>query len=475
MKSLKIVVVGGGISGLATAFHLCELKRAGDLALEITLLEEKSHFGGVIQTRQENGFLLESGPDSFLTEKPQALDLCKRLGIESEIIPTNSQNQYSYIYYHQKLIRIPAGFYLFAPVRLRGLIRTPFLSWRGKLRMACEPLIPRRNDTADESVGSFIARRFGRETLERVGQPMLSGIYGGDTDRMSLQATMPRFLEMEKQYGSVSLAMLAERKQDRRDARKNASGPRYRLMMSLRQGMGSLVQKLITSMPDVNLNTSSAVSQMLPGENWQLLLKDGTSCDADVVCLAVPSWQAAKLLEPFEAEASGQLADISYSSLVTVHIAFRKADMPLSFNGFGFVVPSMEGKKILGCTFSSIKFSQRAPGDTVLLRLLLGGVGNESVEGMGDESIEVLVREEIKIILGIQAAPLFVRIFRHPAAIPQYHVGHLKRIEEVDSKLKRFPGLFLTGSAYRGIGVPDCIHQGEETANDLIDYCKQQF
>jgi oxygen-dependent protoporphyrinogen oxidase len=464
----RVVIIGGGVSGLSTAYRLSKLKPS----VEIILLEASARFGGVIETSARDGFLLEGGPDSVLSEKAAAHELFKELGLEDEILGTSPQNRRSLIYQNGRLNPVPAGFYLFSPASLPALIGTPALSFSGKMRMAGELLIPALKSGEDESVSQFIRRRFGREALERIGQPMVGGIYMADPAHLSLQAVFPKFREMEKSHGSVIRALASRKKTE--NALAGASGPRYGLFLTLRGGMEKMTDALRSQMPGVQFLNSAAVQQVFPSrQKWKVVTSLGLF-EADAVCSAAPAHPAAAFLESLNAELSRELRAISYESAVTVNAAYRREDIPHSLNAFGFVIPSREERKIAACSFSSIKFEGRAPEGRVLLRAFAGGAFGKEAGSWTDAELEKNVRDELRVVLGIQKAPLFISIRRFPKSMPQYHVGHLRRVERIEQLAQSHPGLFLTGNAYRGVGVADCIASANKTALEIHEYLEKQ-
>ena len=463
----RCVIIGGGISGLATAHRLVELCRERGVTLDITLLEASHRFGGVIETRQRDGCLLEGGPDAFISEKPWALELCRRIGLGDQIIETQETYRRSFIVRRGRLVQVPAGLYLISPSSLSTLMGMPLVSWPGKLRMACEPFIPPRRDEADESVGSFIRRRFGREALERIGQPMIGGIYTANPDALSVQATLPRFHEMERRHGSVIRALAAGASSSN-GATAKASGPRYSLFVTLRGGLGTLIDRLIQCMPEVQLRHATPVARIERAGIWSVVLATGERWTADALCVALPADRAAPLLSSSAPEVARALAGIPYESVATVNMAFHRADVPHPLNGFGLVVPAIERHRMVGCTFSSVKFAGRASASSVLLRAFVGGAMHRDVFALDDAALGTMVRQALRDLLDITAPPRFVSIHRHPQAMPQYQVGHLARVSAMEREAARYPGLFLTGNGYRGIGIPDCIHQAERTAERLL-------
>jgi oxygen-dependent protoporphyrinogen oxidase len=466
----KVLIIGGGISGLATAYRLSELARQGSFPLEITLLEAKPRLGGVIETRPQEGFLLEGGPDSFISEKPAALELSRRLGIAQEVIGTNEKFRRSFIYKNGKLVRVPEGFYLIAPSQVQAFIQTPLLDWGTKLRMGCELFIPKRPGGGDESVGSFVRRRFGETTLREVAQPMIGGIYTADPERLSLEATMPQFLEMERTYGSVIRGLFARKKLGKKNAAKVASGPRYSLFLSYKEGMEELTRTIVSKLPEVRFKVSSSAITIKRSDGWEVMTQQGDTFDADAVCVALPAPQAARLLAGPAPSLSHDLAAIPYESVATVNLAYRRQDIPHSLGGFGFVVPAFTRRQIVACSFSSVKFAGRAPEGMALLRAFVGGALHREVYALEDDAMVRTVMEELRHYLGVTARPVFTSISRYPQSMPQYQVGHLSHVASIRSQLRTLPGLYLAGNAYGGIGVPDCVKSAEFAADSIVKH-----
>ncbi|OGX11696.1 MAG: protoporphyrinogen oxidase [Omnitrophica bacterium RIFOXYB12_FULL_50_7] len=471
----KVLIIGGGISGLATAYHLSELARQGSFPLEITLLESKPRFGGVIETRSREGFLLEGGPDSFISEKPAALELSRRLGMVQEVIGTNEKFRRSFIYKKGRLVQVPEGFYLIAPSQINAFIRTPLLSWATKFRMGCELFIPKRLGGGDESVASFVRRRFGENTLREVAQPMIGGIYTADPEYLSLEATMPQFLEMERTYGSVIRGLFARKKHGKKNSSRAASGPRYSLFLSYRQGMEQLTRTIVSQLPEVRFKVSSAVMELKHSGRWEVMTQQGEKFSADAVCLALPAQPAARLLGEVAPSLARDLAAIPYESVATVNCAYRRTDIPHSLEGFGFVVPAFTQRKIVACSFSSVKFAGRAPEGMVLLRAFVGGALHREVYALEDDAMVRTVTEELRHYLGVETRPVFTSVSRYPQTMPQYQVGHLHHVASIRSQLAAFPGLYLAGNAYNGIGVPDCIKSAEFAASAIVKHIQPEL
>jgi protoporphyrinogen/coproporphyrinogen III oxidase len=471
----RVAIIGGGISGLAAAFALEERRCAG--AVEYTLYESSPRFGGVLRTEHIQGCVVEAGPDSFLSEKPWAADLCRALDLGDQLIGSNDADRKTYILVRGRLIPMPDGLMFMVPTKILPTGFSPLFSWGTKLRMAKELFRPRRAGEADESVASFVERHYGVEMVDRLAAPLLSGVYGGEAASLSVRAVLPRFAEMERSHGSLGRAMLASRKKMLRPAKQ----PRPALFTSLKNGMQHLVESLVLRLnqPSLLKNTTVQSIQREPGAGW--IVTTGPKSDHfDAVILAVPTHAAARLLltcssdqsrelgtEP-AAELAAELAAIQYSSSITVGLAYDRAVRQSLPPGFGFLVPRTEGKRLLAATFVHNKFSHRAPDDRALLRCSLAGSNVESVWQLSDDAIIAVVRDELQQILGLYAEPLFARVYKWKAAMAQYGVGHLERLDRIERLRQQLPGLALAGNGYRGIGVPDCIRGGQEAARQVL-------
>ncbi|HEX2930536.1 MAG TPA: protoporphyrinogen oxidase [Candidatus Binatia bacterium] len=468
----RIIVVGGGIAGLAAAHRIVELIKEKSLDVELTVLEASPRLGGAIATERAGEFLVEAGPDSFISEKPWALGLCERLGLRSHLVSTQSTFQKIYIVHHGKLELLPDGFFLLAPTRFWPFILTPLFSWAEKCRIAKELILPRGEISDDESLGAFVRRRFGGEVLERVAQPLIGGIYAADPDKLSLAATMPRFKTMEREQRSIILALWSEQRRHAR-SREAGSGARWSLFVTLAGGMRELVDALVHRLPEGSIRMNAPVANLLldrDGHGWNVSMKQGKGLHADAVILATPAFRAGQLLAYTDHGAADELKRIAYASTATVNLAYRCQDFPKELDSFGFVVPAIERRKIMACTFSSLKYPGRAPQDKILLRAFVGGTLQRELFNDDDAIMEENVREELASLLGVTARPLFTRIWRHPNSMPQYHVGHGARMAKIESALARFPTLALAGSAYRGVGIADCVHTGEQAAESIVTH-----
>ena len=462
---MRLVVVGGGIAGLAAAHRAGEIARDRGIALELTLLEARERLGGTIATERMGGFLVEAGPDSFLSEKPWALALCKRLGVEDRLTRTDDRFRKVYVWRAGRLHPLPDGFQLLAPTRLAPFLRSPLFSWPGKLRMALDLVLP-RGGAADESLGAFVRRRLGREALERVAQPLVAGIYTADPDDLSLAATLPRFLELEKRERSILLALW---RAARTAPQPGTSGARWSLFVTFKEGMEELVAALAARLPVGAALVKHPVTGLeRRGEAWRVDIDASGPMAADRVILATETHVAGRLLRYVDPSLATLLGEIPYASSATISLGYRLVDVPHALDGFGFVVPRVEGRALLACTFSSVKYPWRAPAGHVLLRCFVGGALDERILELDDASLARRARDELGQALGIKAEPVLTRLFRWPAAMPQYHVGHLARVETIERRLAGLPGLRLAGGAYRGVGIADCIRAGEDAAERAL-------
>jgi oxygen-dependent protoporphyrinogen oxidase len=471
----RVVVIGGGITGLAAAHRLLERSRDAGHALEILLLEAGARTGGVVRTERRDGFLLEGGPDSFISEKPEAIKLSERLGISARLIETNANNRRSFIVRKGRLLPVPEGFQLLAPSRFWPFVTTAIFSWPGKARMALDLLLPRRTareEIDDESLAGFVRRRLGREALERMAQPMVGGIYTADPERLSLRATMPRFLRMEREHRSLIRAMWRGRRLMSAAQSKETSGARYSLFLSFDGGMQILTDELARRLPPGSIRLGHRVERLSFDaglERWTVH-SAGESIQADAVCLALPAYSAAALLRETHAGLADELAQIPYASTATVNLAYRRRDIPHPLDGFGFVVPFIERRSTLACTFSSIKFANRAPVDSALLRAFVGGALQPEMFELDEDALINAVRRDLRDLLGIERAPLFAHVERWPRSMAQYHLGHVERVARINQHLSSTPTLRLAGNAYEGAGIPDCIRSGESAADELFTF-----
>lgn len=469
----RIAIIGGGISGLAAAYALEDRRRAG-ADLSYTLYESSARLGGVLRTECIANCIVEAGPDSFITEKPWASDLCRSLGLGDQLIGSNDADRKTYILTNGRLVEMPDGLMFMVPTKILPTGMSPLFSWKTKLRMVQEFFHPPRAAEHDESVAAFVERHYGSEMVDRLADPLLSGIYGGEAASLSVRAVLPRFAEMERTHGSLGRAMLAARK-------KMSSGPRQPappLFTSLKHGMQHLAEAVVARLNPESLLTDAPVQAIQrEADSWVVsagMKTDGMKTDGvksdhfDSVIIALPAPAAARVLQIASPELAAELAAIQYSSSITVGLGYDREVRQTLPPGFGFLVPRSEGKKLLAATFVHNKFPYRAPDDRALLRCFFAGRNAEDVWPLSDDQIIGIVRNELQQILGLRAEPLFARVYKWKSAMAQYGVGHLDRLDRIERLRQQLPGIALAGNAFRGIGVPDCIRSGSDAVKQLI-------
>jgi len=455
----RIAVVGGGISGLAAAFAL-QREQDGGAQLDYVIFESSDRFGGVIRTERVNDCLVEAGPDSFLTEKPWAADLCRELGLGDELISSNDAERKTYLLIKGCLVAIPDGLMFMVPTRIVPVFLSPLFSWPAKLRILREWFYRPGRNHSDVTVADFVQRHYGREMVERVADPLLSGVYGGSADELSVQSVLPRFVEMEASHGSLAKAMLKARK------RHQATSP-VPLFTSLKMGMQQLVDAVVARIPPAARELRVAVESVKQEYGKWLVVAEDRTQEFDAVIMATPAYSAAKLLGK-ASEMAGELGAIGYSSSVTVILGYDQTVRAKLPPGFGFLVPRSEGRRILATTFVHHKFPLRAPENVALIRCFLGGTRDAAILQYSEDEIRSMVYRELEEILGIRAQPLFTRVYKWPGAMAQYNVGHSARTARIRDLVGQMPGLALAGNAYSGIGVPDCVRSGTEAAGKIL-------
>jgi oxygen-dependent protoporphyrinogen oxidase len=470
-----VVVVGGGISGLATAFSLQERAATAGVPIRCIVLEAGSSWGGKIVTHRVGGLVAEAGPDSFLSQKPAGLELCAKLGLSDQLINTNETGKKAFVLRGGRLHELPEGLITFVPTQLGPFLRSGLLSVAGLARMGLDLVVPRGPSQGDESLASFFRRRFGTQAFDRVLEPLMAGIYAGDAEQMSLKATFPRFFELEQQYGSVIRGMMAARK---KMARSTPSGPKRTMFVSLKNGLDDLVTALVARLTrqGVDLRRGCRVealrvrSHRLGRWMYDLVLGDGGALSCEGLVLATPAYVSADLLRPLSPIAGGLLEMIPYASTATIVLSYRAEAVGGAVEGFGFIVPRIEGRDLIAATWTSLKWPHRAPAGHVLIRCYVGGVGREAVLQLSDDQLVARVRAELAAICGLNAEPTYVEVNRWWKAMPQYTIGHLDRLAQLDAALSRYGGLVLTGAGYRGVGIPDCIRDGALAAGTLVEF-----
>jgi oxygen-dependent protoporphyrinogen oxidase len=449
----RIAIIGGGIAGLSAAFYL-EKARQNGAQLQWTLFEKSERLGGVIRTEQRDGFVLEAGPDSFLTAKPEAARLCQELGIGDQLISSNDASRKTYILVKGQLVPIPQGLEFMVPTRVWPMATTQLFSFSTKLRMAAELFSSARKNAADESVGDFVRRHFGQEMVDRVAEPLLAGVYGGNAERLSIRAVLPRFAEMEREHGSLVRATLQAKAKAKTLVRPGAKP--QPLFSSLKNGMQQMVDALVRALPQSSLRLQQqevSLRQVQVNSDWQIE-SAGIQERFQAVLLAVPAPSAAGLLRQFHPGLIEGLGKIQYTSSVAVALAYDHADLPA---GHGFLVPRSEGRRIMACTFVHMKFPHRAPEGKKMLRCFFSSSRMPDLLTYSDEALQQMARQELKEILGLNGEPMFARTFRWDRAMAQYETGHLDRVAEMEKIISAMPGFHIIGNSFHGIGVPDCI------------------
>ncbi len=473
----RIAVVGGGVAGLAAAYALARARQSG-APVEELLIEGRQRLGGVILTQRVEGFVIEAGPDSFLEQKPEAAALCRELGLGDDLIGSNDHQRRTYILHRGRLAPLPDGLMLLVPTRIWPMVTTSLLPLRSKLGLAREWFTsPANHREPDESVASFVRRHFGDAMLENIAAPLLAGVYGGDSEKLSVRSVLPRFWEMEQKHGSLTRATLRAMKQRRAASGGNSPPP---LFMTLRGGLDQLTAKLaeFSERTRVHLEQRVRAIEPSPGgpggkadscsRRYQIHVEGNLTWDADAVILAMPARECARLFADLDPKLSALLSEIPYSSSMTVSLAFgagARAQLP---PGFGFLVPKQQRRRMLACTFVHAKFDGRVPEGKALLRCFLGGANDPEVLSLTDDEAVGLVRQELRGILNFTSEPLFACVHRWPASMAQYVVGHAARLEEIRARLDEHPGLFLAGNAYSGIGISDCIRTGRAAAERAL-------
>ena len=475
----RIVIVGGGIAGLAAAYYL---KGKSETPMEIDLVDGAGYWGGKIVTERVDDlvpggpFIVEGGPDTFVVTKPWGVKLCKELAIADRLRGTNPRTKKTYILKRDKLHELPGGLTMMIPTEFGPMIRTGLLSWPAKVRMGLDFIIPPSNINGDETLGTFVTRRLGRAAYENLIEPLMSGIYAGDGDQLSLQSTFPYLRDLEIKHGGLvkgALALRKERLHKARASKDNLSvtpGSRSIFLTPL-NGLAEMVETLVQDLQvsGVDLRLGSEVRGVNRANNgYYIVNEQGETIYADGVILATPSFVTAELIADFAPALVAELHPIEYVSTATVSMAFREKDLRRPLDGYGYVIPRREGRKALACTWTSTKFPHRAPEGYALVRVFIGRAGQENEIAWEDNSLLAIAREELRLTLGINAEPLFARTHLWEKAMPQYTLGHPKRLERIDRLLASYPGLAVAGNAYQGIGIPDCIRSGEIAADKIL-------
>jgi len=458
----RIAVLGGGISGLAAALRCQEI----DPSIRLTLFEASARLGGVLWTVEEDGYQVEQSADNFITTVPWGLALCRKLGLEGDLVQTNPAFRHTFVVHRGKLCRLPDGFLMMAPTRMWPMAVTPLLSPLGKLRAGLEYFIPPRKDPGDESMAAFVRRRLGREVFDNLVEPLVSAVYAADMERLSVDATLSQFREMELNHGSLIRAM--RRRMKATPTKSTDTGARYSMFVTPRRGLTSMVDAIAAKLPAGVVRLSSPVEKLERfGPRW-IVTAGGIDQEFDAVIVATPSTMASKLLATVEPALSGLLGQIEHSGTAILSVAYKREQVRHPLDGMGVVVPAVENSPLLACSLSNQKYPHRAPPGTILLRLFAGGARRPELATMDDRPLCELLLAECDRLLGITGKPLYTRIAHWPGTMPQYHVGHRDLVAQIENRAAALHSLRLAGNAFHGVGIPHCIHSGEKAAEAIL-------
>lgn len=467
----KVVIIGAGVTGLSAAYAL-ETSRKSGVQVDYLLIEKDDRLGGKVFTEKIDGYVVEGGPDCFLSEKPWVGQMADKLGIANEMMGSNEASKRTFVFAEGSLHKLPDGLMGLVPTKLVPFALSSLISWPGKFRMALELFIPQKKTDDDETLGSFVTRRLGKEALDKIAEPLIGGIHAGDPDQMSLTASFPRFIQMEQKYGSLLKAMLV--------ARKNAPKPKppepgkvpKTFFMTFKGGMSDLTNKIASCLDKSRIltgKTVTALEKKPDGGGYLVHISGMEPIEADAVIVTAPSHEAAEIVKDFDKTLATNLAGIPQATSATVNLAFKRSDLNTSLEAFGFIVPISEKRKIKAGTYSSTKWNNRTPGDDyVLIRTFVGGARNQELVYQDDETILKMVLDELKDIVGLSAKPLMHKIYRWVKGMPQYTVGHLERVKNIEVRCAAHSGLYVVGGSYKGVGIGDCINVGTQAAEQAI-------
>ncbi|WP_456426973.1 protoporphyrinogen oxidase [Desulfurobacterium sp.] len=447
----KVAVVGAGVSGLSTAFYI---EKFGGDNVSVTIFEKENVPGGKMLTVQKDGFIIETGPNGFLDNKPYTLDLVKDLKIEDRLYRSSDKARKRFVFVNGKLVRLPEN-----PI---AFLSSYVMSFKGKLRLAAEYFIPPKKDDSDESLSSFVKRRIGKEALEKLIDPMAAGIFAGDPDKLSVKAAFPAVWHLEKKYGGLIKGLLAMKK-EKKDATAGPGG----VLTSFKGGVKDLIDALVANIKG-EIHPGTTVKKLIPENGkWKIVYeKDDEIFEEsfDKVVLSTPSYVAAALVKNFDEKLAEKLYEIEYSPIAVIAFGFIKKGLGHNLDGFGFLVPRSEGRKILGVLWDSSVFPNRAPEGKALIRAMVGGARQPHLALAGKEEIARMTYKDIKRIMKIRHRPIMTAVFKHPKGIPHYTVGHVEKVNEIFKLASNHGGLFLNSNAYRGVGVNDCVYNSLKTA-----------
>lgn len=480
---MKVAVVGGGIAGLSAAYYLDKQARAVGHDAKIILLESANYWGGKIKTVVEDGFVVEGGPDAYLVSKPWMRALACEVGLENDLQGTNPNFSATFILHNGILTPLPAKLTMTIPTEISPIFKTKLLTWPQKMRMGLDLFLPANKQKGDESLAEFISRRLGRAAYERLVGPLLSGIYAGDGNRLSLQSTFPNLRQMELEHGSLIKGALSLRVNRVTKAGHLAKNGNYNgslrqasIFESPRSGLTSIVNRIVARLEEtgVDLRLKTSVGKVVVSKSGCILtLTTSEEIRVDAVVLATPAYVAGDLMKDALPNLADELNSIEYVSTATVSLAYLKDELPTNLEGYGYIVPQQEGSKALACTWTSSKWRHRAPDNRVLLRVFIGRIQDVNTLPTDKDLLISMAREELRYSMGIKTQPIAAWAFYWEKAMPQYNLGHPERLERIERLLMEHPNLVLAGNGYRGIGIPDCVHSGMEAAEKIVEFLKR--
>lgn len=471
----KVVIIGGGITGLSAAYTLQQAQDAGE-QVDYLLIEKDNRLGGKIITEKIEGFTVEGGPDCFLSEKPWIGQMAEKLGISDRLLSSNEASKRTYVFADGKLHKLPDGLMGLVPTKIVPFALSPLISWPGKIRMAFDFIIPQKKTDEDETLGSFVTRRLGKEALDKIAEPLIGGIHAGDPDQMSLKASFPRFIQMEEKYGSLIRAMLAGRKNMPKPKPPEPGKVQKTFFMTFVGGMGELTDKILENLDKSKIMTGKTVKNVekTAEGKYRVDIEGIDPIEADAVILAAPAHKAAEIVTTLDKELAENLAGIPLATSATVNLAFKRSDVNKSVEAFGFIVPISEKRKIKAATYSSTKWNHRTPNDEyVLIRAFVGGAKNQELVSQDDDKLLDMVLTELKDIIGLAARPVMTKIYRWDNGMPQYTIGHLERVANIDARVTANPGFYVVGGSYKGVGVGDCMNAGAQASGKALAYLKE--
>jgi len=466
----KVVIIGGGITGLSAAYTVQKAQEAGE-QVDYLLIEKENRLGGKIITEKIDGFTVEGGPDCFLSEKPWIGQMAEKLGIADRMIGSNEASKRTYVFADGKLHKLPDGLMGLVPTKIVPFALSPLISWPGKIRMAFDFIIPQKKIDEDETLGSFVTRRLGKEALDKIAEPLIGGIHAGDPDQMSLKASFPRFIQMEQKYGSLIRAMLAGRRNMPKPKPPVPGQVQKTFFMTFVDGMNELPEKIVENLNKSKILTGKTVKNIVKTASgrYKVDIEGMDPVEADAVILTTPAHKAAEIVGTFDTALAENLAGIPLATSATVNLAFKRSDVSKSLEAFGFIVPISEKRKIKAATYSSTKWNHRTPNDDyVLIRAFVGGARNQELVFQDDDKLLEMVLVELKDIIGLTARPVMTKIYRWVNGMPQYTVGHLERVANIEARVLANPGFYVVGGSYKGVGVGDCMNAGAQAADKAI-------